>query len=102
MRINYLTSNSLFLYIHKLRVKKVVNLHTQFIMLKTTKFANNQQFDEKNGTHTRQWFVIDANNKTLGRMCTEISKVLTGKNKPYYTPHVDTGDYVVVVNAEKV
>ena len=50
----------------------------------------------------RKWYVVDAEGQTLGRMASEITKVLRGKNKPEYTPHVDTGDYVVVVNAEKV
>ena len=49
-----------------------------------------------------KWYVVDAEGQTLGRMASEIAKVLRGKNKPEYTPHVDTGDYVVVVNAEKV
>ena len=50
----------------------------------------------------RKWYVVDAEGKTLGRLATEIAKVLRGKNKPQYTPHVDVGDFVVVVNAEKV
>jgi len=50
----------------------------------------------------RDWFVIDADGKTLGRMATEIARRLRGKHKAEYTPHVDTGDYIVVVNAEKV
>jgi len=50
----------------------------------------------------REWFVVDAEGKTLGRMATEIALRLRGKHKPEYTPHVDTGDYIVVINAEKV
>jgi len=50
----------------------------------------------------RKWYVVDAEGKTLGRLSSEIAKVLRGKNKPEYTPHIDAGDYVVVVNAEKV
>ena len=50
----------------------------------------------------RKWFVVDAEGKTLGRLASEVAKVLRGKNKPIFTPHVDTGDYVVIVNAEKV
>ena len=50
----------------------------------------------------RDWYVIDATNKTLGRLSTEIARRLRGKHKPEYTPHVDTGDYIVVVNAEKI
>lgn len=50
----------------------------------------------------RKWFVVDAEGKTLGRLATEIANVLRGKHKPEYTPHVDTGDFVIVLNAEKV
>ena len=50
----------------------------------------------------RDWYVVDATNKTLGRLSTEIARRLKGKHKPEYTPHVDTGDYIVVVNAEKI
>jgi len=50
----------------------------------------------------RQWYVVDATDKTLGRLATRIAEVLRGKNKPTYTPHVDTGDFVVVINAEKI
>ena len=50
----------------------------------------------------RDWYVVDATGKTLGRLSTEIARRLRGKHKPVYTPHVDTGDYIVVVNAEKI
>lgn len=50
----------------------------------------------------RQWFVVDAENQTLGRLASEVAQVLRGKNKPCYTPHLDTGDFVVVINAEKI
>lgn len=50
----------------------------------------------------RQWFVIDAEGKTLGNLATETARRLRGKHKPIYTPHVDTGDYIVIINAEKV
>ena len=50
----------------------------------------------------RDWFVVDATDKTLGRLSTEIARRLRGKHKPEYTPHCDTGDYIVVVNAQKV
>lgn len=50
----------------------------------------------------REWYVVDAEGKTLGRLASEIARRLRGKHKPEYTPHVDTGDYIVVVNAEKV
>lgn len=53
-------------------------------------------------TINRKWYVVDAENMTLGRMASEIAAVLRGKNKPTFTPHMDTGDYVIVVNAEKI
>ena len=50
----------------------------------------------------RKWYVVDATGYTLGRLASEVAKVLRGKNKPQFTPHVDTGDYVIVVNADKI
>ena len=50
----------------------------------------------------RKWYVVDADGCTLGRLASEVAKVLRGKNKPVFTPHVDTGDYVIVVNADKI
>src|SRR5574340_920476 len=59
-------------------------------------------FSAKPETVTRGWYLVDANGKTLGRLATELARRLRGKHKPEYTPHVDTGDYLVVINAEKV
>ena len=53
-------------------------------------------------TIERKWYVVDATNMTLGRLASEVAKVLRGKNKAIFTPHIDTGDYVIVVNADKV
>lgn len=53
-------------------------------------------------TIDRKWYVVDATGMTLGRLASEVAKVLRGKNKPIFTPHMDTGDYVIVINAEKV
>jgi len=53
-------------------------------------------------TIERKWYVVDAADHTLGRLSSEIAKVLRGKNKPIFTPHIDTGDYVIVINAEKI
>jgi len=50
----------------------------------------------------RQWFLVDAENQTLGRLATEVASVLRGKTKPNFTPHLDTGDFVIIVNAEKI
>jgi large subunit ribosomal protein L13 len=61
----------------------------------TTKHANE-------ATVQRNWYVVDGTNQTVGRICSRIAAVLRGKNKPYYTPHVDCGDFIVVINADKV
>ncbi|QIZ77875.1 50S ribosomal protein L13 [Ferrimonas lipolytica] len=59
-------------------------------------------FSAKPESVQRDWFIIDAEGKTLGRMATEVATRLRGKHKPEYTPHVDTGDYIVIINADKV
>ena len=59
-------------------------------------------YSAKPGEITREWYLVDAEGKTLGRLATQIADTLRGKRKPQYTPHVDTGDFVVVVNAEKI
>ena len=61
----------------------------------TTKHANE-------ATVQRDWYVVDGTNQTVGRMCAKIASVLRGKNKPYYTPHVDCGDFVIVTNCDKI
>ena len=53
-------------------------------------------------TIDRKWYVVDADGMTLGRLASEVANVLRGKNKPIFTPHIDTGDYVIVINAEKI
>ena len=53
-------------------------------------------------TIERKWYVVDAQDQTLGRLCSEVATVLRGKNKPTYTPHIDTGDNVIVINADKI
>ena len=63
--------------------------------MKTTFMANESNIE-------RKWYVVDAEGQTVGRLAAEIAKVLRGKNRPTFTPHVDTGDYVIVVNADKV
>lgn len=63
--------------------------------MRTTYMAKAAEID-------RKWYVVDADGKNLGRLASEIAKILKGKNKPIYTPNMDTGDYVIVVNADKV
>jgi large subunit ribosomal protein L13 len=59
-------------------------------------------YSAKPGEVTREWYLVDAEGKTLGRLATQIADTLRGKQKPQFTPHVDTGDFVIVVNAEKI
>ena len=59
-------------------------------------------YNAKPETVKRDWFVVDADGKTLGRMAADIAHRLRGKHKPEYTPHVDTGDYIIVINADKI
>ncbi|MDL2298622.1 50S ribosomal protein L13 [Synergistaceae bacterium OttesenSCG-928-D05] len=61
-----------------------------------------RSFMAKPGTVERKWYVVDATDKHLGRLAVQVARILSGKHKPTYTPHVDTGDFVIVVNAEKV
>ena len=68
--------------------------------MKTTPFVKKE--DYQTGTLQKEWFLVDAQEKTLGRIATEIAKIIQGKHKPTYTAHTDTGDYVVVVNADKI
>jgi large subunit ribosomal protein L13 len=63
---------------------------------------NMKTFMPKADSIEKKWYVIDANGQTLGRLASEIAKILIGKNKPEFTPSVDTGDYVIVINAEKI
>jgi large subunit ribosomal protein L13 len=60
-----------------------------------TQFANKQ-------THKAEWLVVDATNQTVGRMCTRLASILRGKHKPTYTPHADAGDFIIVLNADKI
>jgi large subunit ribosomal protein L13 len=59
-------------------------------------------YSAKPGEITREWYLVDADGKTLGRLATQIADTLRGKRKPQFTPHTDTGDFVIVVNAEKI
>ena len=66
------------------------------------KETNMSSFIQKPAEVERKWYVVDAEGKTLGRMASAVAAVLRGKNKPTYTPHVDCGDYVIIINADKV
>jgi large subunit ribosomal protein L13 len=69
------------------------NAHTRHVM---------KTFTAKNETVQRDWYVVNAEGKTLGRLASELARRLRGKHKPVFTPHVDTGDYLIVINAEKI
>ncbi|KUK62190.1 MAG: 50S ribosomal protein L13, partial [Synergistales bacterium 58_81] len=68
----------------------------------TREMAVNSTYMAKKEQVERKWFVVDATDKVLGRLAAQVAMILQGKNKPTYTPHVDTGDFVVVVNADKI
>ena len=70
--------------------------------MKATVSVKKEQYDQKSGDLSRDWYIVDATDMTLGRIATKVAHVLRGKHKPYYTPNVDTGDYVVVINADKI
>lgn len=76
---------------NKVKNKSITMRHLSY----KTKFVNKQ-------THQPEWLVIDANGQTVGRICTRIASILRGKHKPTYTPHADGGDYVIILNADKV
>lgn len=61
-----------------------------------------KSYNAKPNEIERKWYIIDAEGKVLGRLASEVAKILRGKNKPIYTPHVDTGDHVIIINAEKI
>jgi large subunit ribosomal protein L13 len=70
--------------------------------LPARRFLDMKTYNAKPGEIPRDWYVVDASGQTLGRLATAIADTLRGKNKPQFTPHVDTGDFVVVINAEKI
>ena len=59
-------------------------------------------YSAKKDEITREWYIVDAEGQTLGRLASKVSKILQGKHKPIYTPHIDTGDFVIIINAEKI
>ena len=75
---------------------------TPSIEVTTMKAKQQKTFSPKPADITREWFVVDATDQTLGRLASDIAQILRGKHKPTYAPHFDGGDFVVVVNAEKV
>jgi large subunit ribosomal protein L13 len=75
--------------------KKIKQLLLGGKLMRTTFMANAQNIE-------RKWYVVDAEGKTLGRLATEVASILRGKHKPTYTPHVDTGDHVIILNASKI
>jgi large subunit ribosomal protein L13 len=88
----YASGKSIFAVHFKITIENYSSVNT---LSYRTESAKPQQVQ-------RKWYVVDAENKTLGRMASEIAKILQGKNKACYTPHVDTGDNIIVINADKV
>lgn len=87
-----------------LRTRKVRELDYKQVKLNVNKVdsLSYKTISANAATVTKEWVVIDATNEVLGRLASQVAKILRGKNKPSYTPHVDCGDYVIVINAEKV
>lgn len=67
-----------------------------------TNLKNQRTYQPKHREIERDWWIVDAEGKTLGRLASQVATILKGKHKPIYAPHVDTGDYVIIVNAEKI
>ncbi len=82
--------------------EKVLETRALFAVFSLVYFRAMMTYTAKKGDVERAWLVVDADGKPLGRLASEVAKRLRGKHKPQYTPHVDTGDHVIVVNAEKV
>jgi large subunit ribosomal protein L13 len=78
------------------------NAREQTVLSKIMEEIAMKTFMASPATIDRKWYVVDATNMTLGRLASEVAKVLRGKNKPIFTPFLDTGDYVIVINAEKI
>src|SRR5690606_17883592 len=74
----------------------------KFLLKIRREFHMRQTYIAKASEVERKWYVVDAEGQTLGRMASEVAAILRGKHKPTYTPHVDTGDHVIIVNADKV
>lgn len=73
----------------------------QELGMRQAAIAMTRTYSPRKGEIERRWYVVDAAGQPVGRLCTEISRLLTGKHKPQFAPHIDTGDFVIVVNAEK-
>lgn len=80
----------------------MANIYLAFLAIMDKEGVELSTFMAKPNEVDRKWYVIDASGKTLGRLATEVARLLRGKHKPTFTPHVDTGDHVIVINAEKV
>jgi large subunit ribosomal protein L13 len=86
--------------LHDLEIQGIIPLLIHLISLEPVMKA--MTISAKSETVQQDWYIVDASGKTLGRLCSELARRLRGKHKPVYTPHVDTGDYIVVINAEKI
>jgi large subunit ribosomal protein L13 len=86
--------------LHEVEIQGIIPLLIHLISLEPVMKA--MTISAKSETVQQDWYIVDASGKTLGRLCSELARRLRGKHKPVYTPHVDTGDYIVVINAEKI
>jgi large subunit ribosomal protein L13 len=85
-----------------LKKGKQVNNYTSFKLTKNVNTLSYKTVSVSSEKAVRSWYVVDAEGQTVGRLSSQIASILRGKNKPSYTPHADTGDYIIVINAEKV
>ena len=83
-------------------ISRLCSIDYAYRLTAADRYSEMKTFSANADNVKRDWFVVDATNKTLGRLSTEIARRLRGKHKPEYTPHCDTGDYIVVINAQKV
>jgi len=81
---------------------RIIRQETRIFAPVSTRRINMKSFMANPDTVERKWYVVDADGATLGRLASEVAAVLRGKNKPIFTPHVDCGDYVIVINADKI
>jgi large subunit ribosomal protein L13 len=86
--------------LHEAEIQGIIPLLIHLILLELVMKA--MTISAKPETVQQDWYIVDASGKTLGRLCSELARRLRGKHKPVFTPHVDTGDYIVVINAEKI
>ncbi len=105
-KLGFCSASYIFVLYHKKQTKEnlfsVCSYDLYFEQFLKGDFPMRTTFIAKTAEIDRKWYVVDATGHTLGRLASEVASVLRGKNKPIYTPHLDTGDYVIIINADKI